>query len=115
MNVNFQYILREKLSSRLPLCEPLLCLAVGVEGAYVEATGSHGPGVHHGVLHHVVGQVAWGILAAAVVYGVANEGQVVPHIYIERWYGPVALGLTGLLLHAEHAHLGVYLDDARSL
>ena len=44
-----------------------LGLLVCVQRADVEAASGHGPGVHGGVVDHIVSEVAWGILATAVV------------------------------------------------
>jgi len=90
-------------------------LVVGVKGTDVEASGGHGPGVHGGMVDHVVGEVARGILATAVLHGVADEVEVFLEVDIEGGDGPVALGDLGLLFHAEDAVVGVELYDACAL
>ena len=75
-------------------------LIVCVETTDVEAAGRHGPGVHGGVVDHVMGEVAGGILATAVLYGVADQVEVLLEVDIEGRDGPVALGNLGFLLHA---------------
>ena len=58
--------------------------------------------MHLGVLHHVVGEVAWGVLATSVVDAVEDEGDVLRHVDIERGHCPVALWLLWLLFHVHH-------------
>ncbi len=58
--------------------------------------------MHLGVLHHVVGEVAWCVLATAVVDAVEDEGDVLRHVDIERGHCPVALWLLWLLFHVHH-------------
>ena len=53
-------------------------LVVGVEASYVESSCTHGPGVHRGVLHHVMREIARGILATTVLDGMAHQIEVVP-------------------------------------
>ena len=65
-----------------------------------------------GLLGHVMSQIAWGILATAVLYSMADKVEIFLPIYIERWDGPVRLRLLGFLLHVEHTHLCIDLDDA---
>ena len=67
------------------------------------------------MLHHIVGEVAWGIAATAILHGVAHEVEVLLQVDIEGWHGPVALGFLGFLLHAQHAHVVVELHDTRAL
>lgn len=38
----------------------LHCLVIRIQRTNVKPSAAHGPGVHGGVLHHIVGQVAWG-------------------------------------------------------
>ena len=88
---------------------------VGVETADVETAGGHGPGVHHGLFYHIVGQVAGGVFATSVLDTVTDEVEVFFPIYIERWNGPVALGLLGLLFHIEDAVMLVHDNDTGAL
>ena len=99
----------------LRLTELLAGFVVGIETADVEAAGGHGPSVHLGLLDHVVGQVAGGIRATAVLDAVAHEVDVLLQVDVERWNGPVALGLLGLLFHIENLVLFVHDDDTGAL
>ena len=71
--------------------------------------------MYSGHVDQILGQIAWGIEATAVVHTVADKRQVVLLIYIKRWYGPVAYRLLRLLLHLKHFHLVVNSNDARAL
>ena len=97
------------------LSELLAGFVVGVETTDVEAAGGHGPGVHLGLLDHVVGQVAGSILATAIGYAVADEVEVFLQVDIEGRNGPVALGLLGLLFHIENFIVLVHDDDTGAL
>jgi len=88
---------------------------ISVEGADVKTSSGHGPGMHRGVLDHVVGEVARGILATAVLDGMADEVEVVLLIYIKRWNGPVGLGMLGLFFHSQNLPVVIDLDDTRAL
>ena len=88
---------------------------VGIEATDIEAAGTHGPGVHQGVLYHVVGEVAGGVLATAIGYTLLDEIDVFLQIDIERGNGPVALGLPGLLFHVQYAQGIVDHNNAGAL
>ena len=97
------------------LSELLTGFVVGVETADVETAGGHGPGVHHGLFYHVVGQVAGGVFATAIGYAVADEVEVFLQVDVEGRNGPVALGLLGLLFHIEDTVMLVHDDDTGAL
>ena len=92
-----------------------MSLVISIERADVEAAGGHGPGMHDGMLHHIVSQIAGSVLATAVLHRVTNEVKVFLLLYIKRWNGPVTLRLLGLLLHVEYTPLVIYYDDSRTL
>lgn len=71
--------------------------------------------MHRGVLDHIVGEVAWSILSAAVLYAVTYEVEIFLQIDIERRYCPLALGDKGLLFHIEHTIVTIHHDNARAL
>ena len=60
----------------LILSELFAGFVVGVEGADIETAGGHGPGMHIGVLDHIVGKIAGGILATAVLDTVTYQVEV---------------------------------------
>ena len=62
-----------------------------------------------------MGEIAWGILSATILYGVANEVEVILHIQIERWDRPVRLRILGFLLHVQHTVVGVEHHHASAL
>jgi len=97
------------------LSELLAGFVVGIETADVETTGGHGPGMHGGLLYHIMGQIARGIFATPVLDTMAHEVEVFLPIYIKRWNGPVALGLLGLLFHIEDTVILVHYDDTGAL
>ena len=92
-----------------------LGLFVGVEGADVEAGAGHLVGMEGGLGSEIVGEIAGGIAAAAVVQTVEDKGEILFHVDVERGHGPMALGLLGFFLHAEHLSVGIYLDNACAL
>ena len=71
--------------------------------------------MHGGVFHHVVGQVARGVLAAAVLNGVADQVQVLLEVDIEGRHSPGALGDLGLLFHIQHFHVLIHHNDTGAL
>lgn len=95
--------------------KPLASLLVSVQTPDIKPSGTHGPGVHRGLLYHIVGQVAGSILTATVLYAVANKIEVFFPIYIERWNGPMALRVFRLLLHVEDSVVLVHHDDSCAL
>ena len=90
-------------------------LIVGVEGTDVEATGRHGPGVHGGVINHIVGEVTGGILATAVLDRMAHQVEVLLQVDIEGRDRPMGFGDLGFFLHTEDAVVSVELDDTCAL
>ena len=60
-------------------------------------------------------QIARGILAAAILHGMAHEIQILLQIDVEWWHRPVALRLLGLLLHAEDSEIVIELDHPSAL
>ena len=67
------------------------------------------------MLYHVMGQIARGILAAAILYSVAHQIEVFLQVDIEGGHCPVTLGLLGLLLHAEYPVVLIEFDYACAL
>ena len=67
------------------------------------------------MLHHIVGKIAGSVLAATILYGMADKVEVVLLIYIERRDGPMALGVFGLLFHIEHLVVLVQYDNTCAL
>lgn len=81
--------------------EALAGFTVSIEGTDVKATGRHVPGMDSGMIDHIVGEIAWSILAAAILDRMADEVQIPLQVNIERRNGPMRLGLLRLLFHIE--------------
>ena len=100
------YFLFSKLLARL---------VVSIQTTDVKSSGTHRPGMHHRLFHHVVRQVAGSILAATVGYTLFHEVKVFLQINIERRNRPVALRLLRLLFHVQHLVLLIHHNHPRTL
>jgi hypothetical protein len=69
--------------------EELLRLFVAVKTTDIKSSRTHRPCMHHGVVHHIMGKVAGGILAASVLHAMTYTVEVLLKIDIERRHSPM--------------------------
>ena len=60
------------LGLRLFPSKPLASLFICIQTTDIESAGSHFPGMHHGLLNHIMSKVARGILATTILYRMAH-------------------------------------------
>ena len=53
---------------RVPLTIKPLGFVVSIEATNIKSSGTHGPSMHSGMLHHIVSEITWSILAAPILY-----------------------------------------------
>ena len=64
--------------------KPFHCLIVRIQAPDVKAPCRHGPGMHRRMLHHIMRQVTWCILATTVLHSVSDKLQVFLLIEIKK-------------------------------
>lgn len=58
------------------LTESFHSFVIGINGTDVETTSRHWPGMHYGVLYHVMRQIAGSILATAILYSMTYQVEI---------------------------------------
>ena len=94
----------------LMICECLLYFFITGESADVIALSGHLPGIDLGLGAKPSDETAGGISAATALNGFLDEVAIVLGEIIESWHTPMALRLSGFLLHGNEqvviGHLG---------
>lgn len=107
---NFQF---ETLLSVSP--KPFQRFLICVQTADIKPSSRHFPCMHLSILHHIMCQIAWCILATPILYRMTHQIQILFHIYIKRRNSPVRLWHLWLLFHAQHLHILIKLHHTRTL
>ena len=55
----------------LKVAKFLARLLIRIETSDIESTCSHFPGMHLYLLHHIMREISWGILATTILYGMS--------------------------------------------